>query len=73
MIQIKHKRSDCIGCYACVEHAPSYWKMDEDGMASLIEITHRHDQMEFGKAYDCDREELERSVTDCPVSIISIS
>jgi ferredoxin len=73
MIQITHKRSDCIGCYACVEHAPSYWKMDEDGMASLLEVSHRHDQMEFGIGYDADRAELEQSVENCPVHIISIS
>jgi ferredoxin len=56
-----------------VEHAPSYWKIDEDGMASLLEVTHRHDQMEFGKGYDADRDELEQSVENCPVHIISIS
>lgn len=72
MIRIAHKRGECIGCNACVEHAPNYWKMDDDGMASLIEVTHRHKQMEYGEGFDCDRDELEASVQSCPVAIISI-
>ena len=72
MIRIAHKRGECIGCAACVEQAPSYWEMGEDGMASLIKVKHRHQQTQFGEGHDCDREELEQSAESCPVHIISI-
>lgn len=72
MIRISHKRGECIGCAACVEQAPSYWRMDEDGMASLTKVKNRHKHIEFGEGNDCDREELERSAESCPVHIIEI-
>ena len=72
MIRISHKRGECIGCAACVEQAPSYWKMDEDGLASLVKVKNNHKQIEIGEGYDCDREELVQSAESCPVHIISI-
>ncbi len=32
---LKHKRIDCIGCSACEEVAPDYWKMGVDGKVNL--------------------------------------
>jgi ferredoxin len=73
MIQISHKRSECIGCDACVEAAPNYWKMDEDGLASLIKIKSQKGTMVYGEGFNEDKEELTQSAESCPVDIIRIS
>lgn len=72
MIRISHKRVECIGCAACAEIAPNYWKMDDDGLASLIEVTRRHSTLEFGKGTPDDKELLIESAESCPVNIIKI-
>lgn len=36
MIQILYQRRKCIGCNACVEHAPAHWIMSKkDGKSFL--------------------------------------
>jgi len=73
MIHISHKRNDCIGCGACVDIAPNYWTMADDGLASLLEVQKRHGSMEFGKGFQHDKELLQESADSCPVDIIKIT
>lgn len=72
MLRIKHKRAECIGCDSCVCDAPEYWKMAEDGLASLVQQSGTHGVFEFAQAFADDREVLEEVVNACPVGIISL-
>lgn len=71
MPKIIHFRQNCIGCDSCVGHAPRYWRIDEDGKATLERATYEDDigileidEVEFpGNVEACK---------DCPVGIIRI-
>jgi ferredoxin len=69
---IRHKAIECIGCCLCEETAPQYFRMDDNGMAELI------DGEAEGLFYKVvglkmDQAELSEAEEGCPVDIIRIS
>ena len=71
MPKIIHYRKKCIGCNSCVEHAPDYWKMDEDGKSTLL----RGEKKDKVYILEIDEVELDCNkcaAMDCPVKIIKI-
>ncbi len=71
-ITILHKRADCIGCNACVEHAPSYWEMGIDGKSTLKQ-GRNNGQFFTRDSYDAeDLASLREAEEDCPVKVIRV-
>lgn len=71
MPKILHYRESCIGCNSCVEHAPSRWKIDEDGKSTLIDSVNKNGCYIVQIGTD-EVEENEKAARDCPVRIIKI-
>ncbi|MDP6849818.1 MAG: ferredoxin [Planctomycetota bacterium] len=69
---IRHKASECIGCCLCAETIPSYFEMNEDGLAVLKGGV---DERGFFRsdALAMDREDIQIAVDGCPVDIIRLS
>ncbi|MGA1204602.1 MAG: ferredoxin [Opitutales bacterium] len=72
LIQIAHKKPECIGCGLCAEVAPNYWHMDDDGEAQLINVVRIDPFFQFGEGFPEDRSILEEAEEGCPVDIIRI-
>jgi ferredoxin len=72
MIRIRHKAIECIGCAACVEIAPDYWHLDDDGMARLNEIRNQQGHYVLGRGFREDEATLRDAEANCPVHIIEI-
>ena len=72
-LSIAHKKPDCIGCALCVEVAPDYFQMDENGEAELIQVVREKERFQFGEGFAQDREGLEAAEEGCPVNIIRIN
>ena len=72
MLKIRHKAIECIGCAQCVEIAPDYWELDEDGMARLLNRTGVWREFSLGQGPEVDRRDLVRTGESCPVSIIEV-
>jgi ferredoxin len=72
-IKILHKRDDCIGCNACVEEAPNFFSMEEDGKSTLKNslVTGCHHVSETRDP--TDKEDLKNAEESCPVNIIIVS
>lgn len=72
MIQIVQHRHKCIGCNACVEAAPEYWKMSRaDGKCYLLKAKKKGDYYILNVpdwAYD----ENVQAAKNCPVNIITV-
>jgi len=68
---ICHKQHECIGCALCVEEAPEYFVMDDDGMAVLVNGTQKN-IFYSAEAHAMDRESIQRAVAGCPVNIIRL-
>ncbi len=71
MPKIIHFRENCIGCNSCVEHAPEYWEIKDDGKAMLKKSTEKNGiyiQDIFDFEEDCNI----CAAKDCPVGIIRI-
>ena len=73
MLEIRHKAIECIGCAQCVEIAPNYWQLDDEGMAKLLDKTREYGQFEFAIGFDDDAQSLKAAEDACPVDIIKIS
>ena len=72
-IRIRHKRPECIGCDLCAQVAPQYWYMDEeDGLATLLNVTETRGQFSYADAFDSDLPILEEAARSCPVDIIKV-
>ena len=71
MAKLIHYRGNCIGCNSCIEHCPSFWKMDEDGKSTLIDSTKKGEIFvkDLDEAYI---EENKKAAKDCPVHIIRV-
>ncbi len=55
----------------CVEHAPTFWKISEDGKAMLIGS--KESNRLFSKnIQDKDLTSNQNAVNDCPVNVIKI-
>lgn len=72
MLTIRHKAIECIGCAACVEIAPDYWHLDDDGMAKLHEVRGQQGHFELGQGFREDEGVLRDAEANCPVRIIEI-
>jgi ferredoxin len=75
-IKVIHKRSDCIGCNACVKNAPQSWFMDEnDGKSVLISSIEKgqgEQKVFVGEIFECDLEDNKKAAAACPVNIIRV-
>ena len=71
MAKIIQQREKCIGCNSCVEHAPSFWEMAEDGKSTLKEAINKKGFFirEIGEE---SIQENKLAAKDCPVNIIKI-
>jgi len=71
MTKIVLKRNNCIGCNACVERAPDFWEIAEDGKVNL-----KNSKLKNGfyvlDVNKLDLEKNEKASKDCPVKIIKI-
>lgn len=72
MLQIRHKQVDCIGCAKCVEIAPNYWQLDDEGMARLLDTRNIKDAYHFGQGFVDDADLLKDAEDNCPVDIIKV-
>ena len=71
LAKIIHYRENCIGCNSCIEHCPTFWKMDEDGKATLKESVKKGEI--FVKEINIvDVECNKKAEKDCPVNIIRV-
>ena len=72
MLRIIHKPLECIGCGLCCEVAPSYWYMNDDGLAELRNVLWVKDNLQFGEGWEEDADALRKAEESCPVNIIRI-
>lgn len=70
---LRHKPSECIGCDLCADTAPEYFEMNEDGMATLINIEKEHGVFTYTEALTLDLDVLEQAEEGCPVNIITVN
>ncbi len=56
----------------CVEVAPNYWTMDDNGEAQLLRVTRQDKVFQYGEGFSEDRALLEEAQSGCPVNIIKI-
>lgn len=70
--QVQHFRKNCIGCNACVVHAPENWSINQkDGQADLRNGIKRGDSF----VSDIMEDELNNNIeaaAHCPMNIIKI-
>ena len=71
-IKILHKRLECIGCGLCAEVAPSYWYMDNDGLASFLNKRADDGLYETAMGWEVDIKSLKQAEEGCPVQIIKV-
>ena len=72
MIQIVQLRHKCIGCNACVEAAPEYWRMSKaDGKCYLLKAKQKGDFYMIN-APDFAYDENYKAAKNCPVNIITV-
>lgn len=71
MPKLKHKRPECIGCCLCAETAPSYFYMDDEGLAQIHDFK-QEGVFQVCEAFEMDRDELEEAARGCPVNIIHL-
>ncbi|MBN2663271.1 MAG: ferredoxin [Bacteroidales bacterium] len=72
MIRITHYREKCIGCYYCVDIAPTRWEIDEvDGKSLLIEASNKKG-IYIAKVPDFEYDENIQAANACPVGIIKV-
>ena len=72
MYRIFFHRGKCIGCNACVEAAPSQWRVStKDGRCNLIGGIEKKGIFRT-EIEEYDFEKNKRAATNCPVRIIKI-
>lgn len=71
MPKIIHFRDDCIGCFSCVEHAPSNWEIGEDGKATLKRSKEKNNTF-VATITDVEVECNRCAAMSCPVGIIRV-
>ena len=72
MKRIRHRRIECVSCAYCVENAPAYWRMDEDGLAVLNLVESDWGEFTFTSAFADDVDALREIADACPAGIISV-
>jgi len=73
LIQIAHKKAECIGCALCTELAPEYWTLDDYGEAQLTSVIRQDAQFQYAEGLPQDQGYLEAAEAGCPVKIIRLS
>ncbi len=71
MLEIHHKKAECIGCKLCADTAPQYFEMDDDGLAQLIG-SRENRAFHIAPCFEEDSEDLQQCEEGCPVNIIRI-
>lgn len=69
---IRHRRIDCISCAYCIENAPAYWRMGEDGMAMLVSTERSRGAFTFTTRFPDDAAALEDVEAACPANVITL-
>ena len=72
MKQIRHKQKECVGCDACAELAPQYFKIDDDGKARLRQLKNQAQSYDFGLVFPDDLAQVQAAADSCAVQIISV-
>ena len=72
MLKIRHKRPLCIGCDMCVELAPTYFRMEDDGLATLLVVARQEGEFSWAEGFEDDRAVLLEAADECPVDIIEV-
>jgi ferredoxin len=72
MLKIKHRQRECIGCDSCIELAPDYFEMNQDGEATLLHKIGQNGPWIQGEGFVSDVEALDEAAAACPVQIIVI-
>jgi len=71
-MKLFHYREKCIGCNACVEHAPNDWELDPvDGKANLKNAK-LHKNV-YVKELFVDEEQNKNAAEACPMGIIKVT
>ena len=68
---ISHKAAECVGCAYCAEVLPQYFKLDEDGMAILLN-SEQKGVFHKAEALAMDLPEIEDVIKGCATNIISV-
>lgn len=72
MISIQQYRERCIGCHACAEIAPEYWRLSrQDGKAVLVGGKEKKGIWNLSLP-DSEWEINEQARKACPVNIIQV-
>jgi ferredoxin len=71
--KLEQDHENCIGCGACVAVAPDYWKMADDGKASIIKCKVREDKWEEKEIEQKDLQHNKEAAESCPVNVIHIT
>lgn len=72
MVRIIQQRVKCIGCNACVEAAPSRWRMSrKDGKCTLVQGIDKRGMFIY-LAGDDEYEANLTAATHCPVNCIKV-
>lgn len=69
--KIEHFKKDCISCGACAAINPTFWEMDEEGLAHLKGSKKVDDHWELQISEE-DRESNQEAADVCPVNIIHV-
>ncbi len=69
---VRHKRIECVSCALCAEEAPAYWRMDEDGLAVLVQVEKTRGAFTFTPAFPQDVPVLKEMEAACPAGIIRV-
>ena len=69
---IRQKAADCVGCAFCAEVIPQYFKLDDDGMAVLINAE-QHGVIHQAEGLAVDLEDIKEAAKGCATNIISVN
>ncbi|MCF6276512.1 MAG: ferredoxin [Candidatus Magasanikbacteria bacterium] len=71
MSKIIQNKENCIGCNSCIEYAPDYWKIGEDGKAILKRSTGKNSN-QILEVEDFELEKNKLAAEACPMGCIQI-
>ncbi|EKE05390.1 MAG: Ferredoxin III [uncultured bacterium] len=71
MSKIIQNKENCIGCNSCVEYAPDYWEIGEDGKATLKRSVNKNGH-QILDVNDFELEKNKLAADACPMSCIQI-
>ncbi|KKP70240.1 hypothetical protein A2X44_00845 [candidate division CPR3 bacterium GWF2_35_18] len=73
--KITFDRQNCIGAAVCAAIAPKFWKMVDDGKATLVSGRNNPQIKRFELVVEVSEEDiklLEDSARSCPVQVIEV-